>query len=563
MTFLFLAGCSKSVVRSREKVSVSGDFDTVSYNYVFGEALRQKLMGNIGEAVRYFEQCTKINPGSDAAYYEIAQISTQRGDLQNGKIYGLKAYSNDKRNLWYITLLGDIYYHLKSVDSAVYYYEQAAKIFPERDEIKITLGNLYNEKGDFNKASETYTQLESKYGYGSDITVMAVRNLMAAGKIPEAEAKVDKILSKVPDNLLFTGIKAEIYRRRGDRKMAEETYNRLMNLDSTNIQTVLSMTDFLLEGKQYDDFFKLINDIVIDNQLSKEEYVTLFEKVLTYNDLLKDRSVQLEVIIRVLETNFPSDEAIQMIRPDMYEKINSPVMAANRLEELLVLFPDNYFYWEKILLLYSDIRNYDRLYTLGKECSEKFNLSYPAKVLFASAAMEKKEYQVALDELEKAKILAGNQDELISQVLSMEADVCYRKKEYVKSFELYREVLKKDPEDLIVLNNYAYFLAEQNQDLKEAERMIRIVMNKERDNGTYADTFAWILYKRGKYREAAGVLEELMKKNKTEDSEWFEHYGYIMKALKRCDAAVEYWKKALKLNGEKDYLNQDIENCTK
>ena len=137
--------------------------------------------------------------------------------------------------------------------------------------------------------------------------------------------------------------------------------------------------------------------------------------------------------------------------------------------------------WERLLLLYSDTRNYDRLYVLGKKCSTKFNMSYVAKVLYASAAMEKKDYNVAVEELGKAIILAGNQDELMSQVLSMEADVYYRKKEYMKCFELYREILKKNPEDLMVLNNYAYFLAEQDQDLKEAERMIRIVIEKEKE----------------------------------------------------------------------------------
>jgi len=152
---------------------------------------------------------------------------------------------------------------------------------------------------------------------------------------------------------------------------------------------------------------------------------------------------------------------------------------------------------------------------------------------------------------------------MLAQVLSMEADVYYRKKEYARSFETYREILKKNPEDLIVLNNYAYFLAEQNQDLKEAERMIRIVVDKDKANGTYLDTYAWVLYKRGKYKDASKVMEDLMAKDKNEDSEWFEHYGYMMKALNKCSVAVDYWKRALQLDSSKDYLNSEIENCTR
>ena len=48
------------------------------------------------------------------------------------------------------------------------------------------------------------------------------------------------------------------------------------------------------------------------------------------------------------------------------------------------------------------------------------------------------------------------------------------------------------------MNNYAYYLAEQNMKLKEAEEMARKVIEKEKDNTTYLDTYGWVLYKRGK-----------------------------------------------------------------
>ena len=42
------------------------NYDTAAFNYVYVEALKQKLMGNGGDALKYFEQCIKINPKSDA-----------------------------------------------------------------------------------------------------------------------------------------------------------------------------------------------------------------------------------------------------------------------------------------------------------------------------------------------------------------------------------------------------------------------------------------------------------------------------------------------------------------
>jgi tetratricopeptide (TPR) repeat protein len=94
----------------------------------------------------------------------------------------------------------------------------------------------------------------------------------------------------------------------------------------------------------------------------------------------------------------------------------------------------------------------------------------------------------------------------------MEADMLYRQKEYEKCFEKFREALKLNPEDLIVLNNYAYYLAEQDQDLKNAEKMASFVVEKEKDNSIYLDTYAWVLYKRGKVKEAIRVMEGIISK---------------------------------------------------
>jgi Tfp pilus assembly protein PilF len=113
-----------------------------------------------------------------------------------------------------------------------------------------------------------------------------------------------------------------------------------------------------------------------------------------------------------------------------------------------------------------------------------------------------------------------------------------------------------------VLNNYAYFLAELGQELEKAEEMARKVIEKEADNTTFLDTYAWVLYKRGKSKEAAKVMESVLKGG-GEDADWFEHYGFIMKSLKKCDIAVSYWKRTITLDSKRQHLIKEIENCSK
>jgi Tfp pilus assembly protein PilF len=183
--------------------------------------------------------------------------------------------------------------------------------------------------------------------------------------------------------------------------------------------------------------------------------------------------------------------------------------------------------------------------------------------LYANGALESGKYSIALDELKKAEILAVDNKEFIVQVLTMRADIYYRMKDYLKAFETFEKALKTDNEDLTVINNYAYYLAEQNTNLKEAEEMAKRVIEKEKGNNTFLDTYGWVLYKRGKLNEAARVMESIISSGDKPDAVWYEHYGYILKKQKKCTKAVDNWNIALKLDSTKTDLIKEIENCGK
>ena len=150
---------------------------------------------------------------------------------------------------------------------------------------------------------------------------------------------------------------------------------------------------------------------------------------------------------------------------------------------------------------------------------------------------------------------------MMLQVLSQRADVYYRMNDYDKAFKTFDEALKNDDSDLTILNNYAYYLAEQNTRLKEAETMARKVIEKEGTNNTFLDTYAWVLYKRGRIREAEKVMETIIKNDSVPDAEYYEHYGYILKKKNDCKNAIINWNIALKLDSSKTGLIKEIAKC--
>jgi len=538
------------------------EYDSVAFDRLYVEGIKLKLMGNSGEALKFFEQCIKLNTESDATYYQMAQILIATGDIESGKKNLKKAYEIDDKNLWYIMMLASTYYKEEKLDSAIIYYENAIKYYPEKTEMKMTLGNLYSENKKFDKANRIFKSIDEEYGINKSSTVASVQNLMWAERYNEALDKIKQLLEIYPEEILYNGLLAEIYRGLGENNKAMEVYNNMIENYPEDPQTQLSLCDFLINQKRYNELFIIINKVIMNDNIRREDKLTLFARMIETPTIVETNGNKLQVSLMVLEEEYKNDHVVQILRPEVLLKQNRYDEAENLLEEIIKKQHENYFAFEKLLLLYLDTGNFNKLEERGKECATKFNRSFLAKVLYATGAMENKNYETANEELRKATILAGNNQEMIMQVLSMKADNYYRMKEYEKAFETFEEALKTNKDDMMTLNNYAYYLAEQDKRLKEAEEMARKVIEKEEYNNTYLDTYGWVLYKRGKLRGAEEIFRKIIESGGN-DPEYYEHYGYILKKRKKCEDAIIYWEKALKLDKTKIKLTEEIKNCRK
>jgi tetratricopeptide (TPR) repeat protein len=567
--FIFLAlfilsfiSCGKKLAPSETR-SKAKDFDSAAYNEIYVEALKQKLFGNGGDALKFLEQCLKINPASDAAYYQMAQIVIANGDLKNGKKYVAKALSFDPDNIWYLTMIAGLYYQEKNLDSSIIYYEKTVKLFPEKEDLQLTLGNLYSQNKKYEAADAIFEAFDKKYGVNEKSTLSSIKNLMAEGKYDDALIKTLSLTKEFPDELLFKGLLADIYKSKGNNQKALDVYNKLLEENPGNPQIQLALSDFLIGIKSYDDLLMSLNTILLNDKVDRESKISLMARIIDIPDLTKELQDRLVVSLLVFEANYNGDNIIPLLRPELLVKQNRTDEAIVRLDELIKTNPDNYYAWEKLLFIYLQIKDYNNLLSKGEECATRFNTSYTAKLLYANAALETGKYTIAIDELRKAEILAGDNKDSLSQVLTMRADVYYRMKNFSKSFETFELALKNNSEDLTVINNYAYYLAQQNTKLKEAEEMAKKVIDKDKGNTTFLDTYGWILYKRGKLQEAAKVFESIIKSGDKPDAVWFEHYGYILRKEKKCEDAVSNWNIALKLDSTKTELIKEIENCRK
>ena len=113
----------------------------------------------------------------------------------------------------------------------------------------------------------------------------------------------------------------------------------------------------------------------------------------------------------------------------------------------------------------------------------------------------------------------------------------------------YREVVKADPNNVIALNNLAFALSGRTGSLNEALPLARRAVALAPNEPTIVDTLAWIEHLLDNDREAARLLEPIIRRNAA-PAEVHLHAAIVFAALGRHDAAEAQLKQTLQLNPE-------------
>ena len=122
----------------------------------------------------------------------------------------------------------------------------------------------------------------------------------------------------------------------------------------------------------------------------------------------------------------------------------------------------------------------------------------------------------------------------------------------------YDSTLMYDPENIAVLNNYAYYLSTESRDLNRALEMSAMTLKAEPFNATYLDTYAWILFKMKRYNDALGYMEKALRYLNADNPEIYEHYGDVLYMCGEKEKALENWHKAVQMNGASEMLDRKI-----
>jgi tetratricopeptide (TPR) repeat protein len=155
-------------------------------------------------------------------------------------------------------------------------------------------------------------------------------------------------------------------------------------------------------------------------------------------------------------------------------------------------------------------------------------------------------------------VLVGGMPAIVSDFYSIMGDLLHQKGRANEAFAAYDSCLQWKPDNIGCLNNYAYYLSELGTDLDRAEQMSHQTIMAEPRNGTYLDTYAWILFMQKRYSEARIYIDQAVLNDSARNSVILEHAGDIYALNDDMEKALDYWMKAQQLDPKNKVLNRKI-----
>ena len=563
---LLFIGCNKDVIKPIIKNDIKGsksEEKEFEYIYTLTEATKQNLLGNYKQSALLLQQCIDNNPDGGAAIFEISKLYLRFQDKENALLYAKKAVKIDSTNFWYLYNLSQMYLFFYENDNAIKIYEKIARYFPENYEMKYDLSLLYYDKNRYDDALKILNELEEKFGLNEEISLKKHQIYVKNNDFENAEEEVIKLIEVNPDEVKYYGVLAELYSNNNMDEKAEEFYKKVFELDGSSGLAKLSYGEYLFNKEEIDSSFYYFKEAFNSDDIKLDYKLDLIFSFLSDEMHLQMLNERIYDLIEILTLKYTNNDQIMAVKADYFNKTEQTDSAIVILKNIVELYPENKRAWEQLFFIMNKEKNYDELSIYCSKAIKYFENEVRYYFYKAIADIQLKNYNEVVNNLNSGlKYIPEDDIDMKIQFYTFLGDNYYRIKEYSKSDSSFEKVLQLDPENIIVLNNYSYYLSVREEKLDKALEMSKIVNKLDPVSATYLDTYAWVLFKKKEYKEAKKIIEKAVNNGGDKSPTIVEHYGDIIFMSGDIDTAVLLWKEAIKLGGEELRISNKIENKT-
>lgn len=561
--------------------------------YYYVEGLRKQVEGDEASAYEYFKKAYSLDSGyaEAASAYGMQRLmvasDTLRSRTELARSLGLMKtfvdlYPHDRDEAFYYAFVNA---RLDSLDEAIRIFERIDSLDPAQTVTLIHLADTYMAKGEPDKAIGALDRYERAEGKSPQLSMKKIAFMLSAGDTVAASREVDDLVASNLSDPTYRLLKGNFCQITGHTDSVETYYLQAEEIAPESGEVKVALANLYRSQGDSVKYDNKIYEALLSEDFDPKQKTDLLEEYIQtlFND--KSDTQRGDHLFDVLMQQYPHEPGVLDLAGRYSAAKGDLDDAVEQMGYAVDLSPEEANYWGRLMSYQISDDRYDDAIATYEKARTYITPPEGMTLLLASAASLGKRYDVAektyadlihsvapdlplTDSITDRRMLSRMKYEdlyRVSMYYNMLGDMYYGAGDLKKAYSAYDNSLFFFPDNAATLNNYAYFLAENKGDLERARDMSRKAIDQAPDNDTYLDTYAWVLFRLGDYKEAREYQAkaiELAEERKDTGADLYEHYGDILFMNHEPEQALEYWEKALDLEPDREVLKKKVKNKT-
>ncbi|WDF69559.1 tetratricopeptide repeat protein [Sphingobacterium oryzagri] len=502
--------------------------------------------GDIPGAIETLDAVLAKYPDAAEVYYAKALLFGQARNLEVAIPLAEKAFQLEPKNLLFANYLVELHKSSGNVNGALPIIDKVIEEYPEN-------ASLYREKIMLLHASKMpdfalsfYDETTKKFGASDTLDVIKAEILVDMDRKDEAQRVLEPWVSKNSGLRQVYSTLSYIYIDKKQSKQAIDVLEKGMKTTNDDL-LYLDLADAYIAGKKDKQAFDMLKKAF---ESTKVDYVDKYRGMFTMLSGKTTLSLdQIQELANILVIRHPRVADSHVAKGDILWRRGQAQEARSLFLTAVGINRNHIDAWRMLINVELALNDADQAILHGFEALES-NPNNPMLLYFTGLAyMVKDDTDNARKMMESALDNSGQENTYLQSLIYAGLGDLYHKLNMPEVSDVaYEEAIKQDSTNATAMNNYAYYLSERGEKLDLAEKLSKQSNELEPTSSTFQDTYAWVLFKQEKYKEALKWMEKAVR-GSSPSAVLYEHYGDILYKSGNSKEAVKQWEKALTING--------------
>ena len=546
---LLFVGCKSTKVATSKSVPLDYQ-QQKDFEKVFFEANKQKVLNNKEKALELYIKSLTLNKQSHAAMFQVASLHYQL-DRFNEALYWAEqtVKTSETYNHWYYGQLAQFYNKFGKYTESAQLFSSMIENEPDVKENYFEAANQYYNAKEFEKAIAVLKGMQETFGVEMESASRLEFVYSATSQGDKAIEAMEQLVAEDPSDVRSRGFLAETYLKNNQKEKSIETLQGIIKSDPEIGKAYFALYSIYEEEDNYSlAFYNLKESFKYDDVSlqQKMQAASIYFSTLDRDTVRKNLLFSLSDIL--LE-KYPSNVESHMLRSDLETAVSNYSEARSNVKNALKIEHNEYKLWSSLFNLNTRLDDNDQQIIDTEEALELFPNVAEIYASKGYAFINLGEFDKSIDIADQGLDIAVTKGDKINLLLC-QASAYSKLKKFDRADEIFEMALALNPYNPVVLNNYAFSLAERKVNLDKADTLINLALKLEPRSPFYLDTKAWVLYGKKEYEQALKILNKCMA-IAPESTEYYKHAKEIFETMGNQTMANEMQIKIDELNEKK------------